>query len=51
VPVGLHGEFIISMRVRDVIAALSCAGDILNPLSGVEFTRTGVAPVMLTRSE
>ncbi|MNG41707.1 hypothetical protein D3C84_1310700 [compost metagenome] len=50
-PVGLHGEFSIRTRAFGVSAALSWAGDILNPLSGVVVTSTGVAPVMLTRSE
>jgi hypothetical protein len=40
----------MSSRVRGVIAALSCAGVILNPDSIVVGTSTGVAPVMLTRS-
>ena len=50
-PVGLHGEFSMSTRDFGVIAALSCAGDILKPLSIVVGTSTAVAPVILTRSE
>jgi hypothetical protein len=41
----------MSIRVRGLTAARSCAGVILKPLSGVVFTSTASAPVMLTRSE
>ncbi len=41
-PLGLPGELSSSQRVCGVIAASSCAGVILNPLSMPQSTTTGV---------